>query len=107
MDQHGPLKLAKGLSLPLDAITQTIAFLARRGAGKTYAAGRLCEQMLSQRAQVIIVDPVGVWWGLRLSKDEKSPSPFEIPVLGGLRLSRLRTGTGGELNLNTQRAVSL
>lgn len=33
------LKISPELSLPADAVTQKIAFLARSGAGKTYAAG--------------------------------------------------------------------
>ena len=32
------LKIATDLKLPLDAATQTFAFIARKGAGKTYAA---------------------------------------------------------------------
>ena len=32
------LPFSKDLSFPLDAATQTFAFLARRGAGKTYSA---------------------------------------------------------------------
>ena len=40
------LKLSADMVLPLDAVTQTFAFLARRGAGKTYGAMKLCEEML-------------------------------------------------------------
>lgn len=29
------LKLAKGLDLPVDAVTETFAFIARKGAGKS------------------------------------------------------------------------
>lgn len=74
--------LARNLQLPMNAVTQKIAFLARTGAGKTYAAGRLVEQMLTHGAQVIIVDPVGVWYGLRLKADGKRPG-YSIPILGG------------------------
>jgi hypothetical protein len=76
------LTLARGLNIPLNAITQKIAFLARTGAGKTYAAGRMVEQMLTAGAQVIVVDPVGVWYGLRLKADGKRPA-YNIPILGG------------------------
>lgn len=76
------LTLARNLKLPLNAVTQKIAFLARTGAGKTYAAGKLVEQMLTAGAQVIIVDPVGVWYGLRLKADGKRQG-YRIPILGG------------------------
>ncbi len=89
------LELGQGLTLPGNAVTQTLAFLARRGAGKTYAAMRLCEQMLSHDAQVIIVDPVGVWWGLRLDQKGNGPSDFEIPVLGGLHGDISLSAEGG------------
>jgi hypothetical protein len=73
------LRIAKELSLPLDCVTQKLAFLGRTGSGKTYGAKRMVEQMLRAGAQVIILDPVGVWPGLRLG-----PKAIDIPVLGGL-----------------------
>jgi hypothetical protein len=42
----------------------------------------LVEQMLTYDAQVIVVDPVGVWYGLRLKADGKRPA-YNIPILGG------------------------
>lgn len=76
-------RIASDVDLPPDAATQTFAFLARRGAGKTYAAGVLAETLLGGDTQVVIVDPVGVWWGLRLAADGVNPG-IEIPVFGGL-----------------------
>jgi len=78
------LHIAEDLALPLNAVTQTFAFMARRGAGKTYSASKMCEEMLGHRAQVIVLDPVGTWWGLRMLADGVTPSPYEIPVFGGL-----------------------
>src|SRR3954470_8275001 len=77
------LKLGRNLELPLDAVTQTAAFLGRRGSGKTYGATKLAELMLDAGAQIVALDPVGVWWGLRLNAVRTGPSPFQIPVLGG------------------------
>jgi uncharacterized protein len=76
------LHLAKGLELPLTAVTQTFAFMGKRGAGKTYGAGKLVEEMLKRDGQVVVIDPVGNWWGLRLAADGKAPG-FAIPVVGG------------------------
>jgi hypothetical protein len=58
--------IAKGLSLPLDAVTQTFAQIGRKGAGKTYLATMIAEQMLDAEAQVVALDPVGNWLGLRV-----------------------------------------
>jgi hypothetical protein len=76
------LNISPDLSLPLDAVTQKLAFLARTGAGKTYAAQKLCEEMLAAGAQVVALDPVGVWYGLRLAADGRGTG-FPIPVFGG------------------------
>lgn len=53
------LRLAEDLKLPLDAATQTFAFIARKGAGKTYAAGKLVELLLDAGVQVVVLDTVG------------------------------------------------
>jgi len=74
--------MADGLELPDDAAAQVFAFIGRRGSGKTYAAGRLVEGLLEGLAQVVVIDPVGVWWGLRLERDGVTPA-FAIPVFGG------------------------
>ncbi len=79
----GGLAIAEGFSLPADrAATQTYGYLARKGAGKTYAAGKLVEELVRIGAPVIILDPIGTWYGLRLAADGKSPG-IPIPVFGG------------------------
>lgn len=69
------LRVADQLALPADAVTQTFAFLARRGAGKTYAGSVLAEELIAAGFPVVILDPVGVWWGLR--------SAYPVVILGG------------------------
>lgn len=76
------IEIGKTLRLPADAVTQTIGVIARKGAGKTYLAGILAEGMLDIQAQVVVMDPVGNWWGLRVLKDGKGAG-YDIPVLGG------------------------
>jgi hypothetical protein len=76
------LKISREVSLPLDAVTQTLAAIARKGAGKTFLASLIAEQMLDARAQVIVVDPVGNWWGLRVAADGKSKGK-DIFIIGG------------------------
>lgn len=53
------------LALPSDAVNQTFAVLGRRGSGKTYTAMVLDEQLLESGQQVVIIDPLDVWWGIR------------------------------------------
>ena len=76
------LDISSTLSLPSDAVTQTFGCIGRKGSGKTYLAGVLAEQMLDIRAQVIVLDPVGNWWGLRVDADGKSKGK-SIFVIGG------------------------
>jgi hypothetical protein len=76
------LKLADNLEMPLSAVTQKFAFLGRTGSGKTYAAEKLAELFLDAGAQVVVLDGIGVWYGLRLKADGKSKG-YSIPVFGG------------------------
>lgn len=76
------LKISKEIELPIDAVTQTIAAIGRKGAGKTYLASMIAEQMLDAKAQVVILDPIGNWYGLRIGGDGKSKGK-DIFVIGG------------------------
>lgn len=78
------LQLAKDLTLPLDAVTQTIAILAKRRAGKSYTMRRLAEQLFVAGQQIVLVDPKGDQWGIRSSADGKQPG-LPIVILGGER----------------------
>jgi hypothetical protein len=78
------LKLAKNLSLPVDAVTQTIAILAKRRAGKSYTMRRLAEQLFDAGQQIVLVDPKGDQWGIRSAADGKAPG-LPITILGGER----------------------
>src|SRR3990167_8452409 len=44
---------------------------------------RLCELFLDNKAQSVVIDPVGVWYGLRIASDGKGMG-YNIPVFGGL-----------------------
>jgi hypothetical protein len=69
--------------LPLEAVTEKLAWLGRTGSGKTYGAMKLAELMLEAGAQVGVIDPVGVWRALRVPPTKGGPS-FEVVVFGGL-----------------------
>lgn len=83
------LKIAKDLSLPLDAVTQTFAALGRRGSGKTSTAVVMAEEMLRAGQVIVWLDPIGVAWGLR--------SEFPILIAGGERGDIPLEATGGKL----------
>lgn len=76
------LALAENLRIPLDAVTQTFGFIGRKGSGKTYLAGLMAEQMLDRHAQIIILDPVGNWYGLRVAADGRARGK-DIFIVGG------------------------
>lgn len=72
------------LSAP-DSTTMTAAILAKKGSGKTYLGMVLAEEFLTSPGlgvPVVIVDPTGVWYGLR-SMADGSPSSLPILTLGG------------------------
>lgn len=76
------LRIAADLQMPVNAVTQTLSCIGRKGAGKTYLATLIAEQMLDAGAQVVVLDPVGNWFGLRVAADGKSKGK-DIFVLGG------------------------
>ena len=66
------IHLGRNLDLPISAVTQTFALLAKRGGGKTYCGLKLAEGMLEAHAQIVAIDPIGKWWSLRLAADGKA-----------------------------------
>lgn len=78
------LRLSRNLSLPLESVTQKFAWLGVTGSGKTYGASKLAELLWHEGAQFVVLDPVGVWYGLRLAKNGKRPSAINLPIFGGL-----------------------
>lgn len=90
------LRLADDLSLPLDVVTQTIAILAKRRAGKSYTMRRLTEQLFKASQQIVIVDPKGDQWGIRSSADGKGPG-LPVVILGGERGDVQLEPSGGEV----------
>ncbi len=76
------LKMSKLLVLPTAAVTSKLAYIGQSGSGKTYGAGKFVEECLEIGAQIIVVDNVGIWWGLRLAANGKSAG-ISIPVFGG------------------------
>jgi hypothetical protein len=76
------LRIAENFELPPEAITQTFAILAKRGVGKTYTASVFVEEIIKAKLPVVVVDPIGVWWGLRAAADGVSAG-LPIVIAGG------------------------
>ncbi len=90
------LKVAKNLSIPASAITETFAILAARGAGKSNTAAVMAEEMFKAKLPFVVIDPVRAWWGLRSSADGKGPG-LPIPIFGGKRGDVPLERGGGQL----------
>lgn len=83
MNKRSKLRLAPNLSFSTDVITEVIGLIAKRGMGKTYTATKLAEEMLTVGAQVVVIDPVGNWYGLRLGAKGQQAGGLDIKILGG------------------------
>ena len=77
------LTLGEGLHLPADAVTQTFAALAVRGAGKSNLGAVMAEEMFAAGLPFVAIDPVGSWRGLRSGGDGRKDGGLPIPIFGG------------------------
>lgn len=106
MSQH--LTLATDLTLPPEAVTETFAILANRGAGKSSTAHLLVEQLHHAGSPVIVVDVKGDWWGIRSSADGRQPG-LPLVIFGGEHGDvDLNENTSGNLiaNIITEHHIS-
>lgn len=88
------LRLAPDLIVPIDAVTETFAILGKRGSGKTTTARVLAEELLDAQMPVVILDPTGVWWGLRSSADGAGEG-YPVVIFGGDHADVPLTETSG------------
>lgn len=69
--------------IPPDARTHTAVIVGNSGSGKSSAArGSFVEPILAAGRRCCIIDPTGVWWGLRFNADG-SPG-MRVAIVGGL-----------------------
>jgi hypothetical protein len=81
-------KVSKDLTLPLEAITWVLTFVAKRNAGKTYNTAVYVEELVDKKIPVLVIDGMGVWWGLRTGVDDEGrPDPkkpgLPVVIIGG------------------------
>lgn len=90
------LRIAPGLVLPDDVVTSTLVVYGGKGMGKTNFGSVLVEELTKARLRWCVLDPMGVWWGLRHSKDGKGPG-IECVILGGAHGDIPIEPTGGAI----------
>lgn len=76
------LKIAPRLELPAEALTKTFMLLGQRGTGKTTLGVVMVEEFAKAGLPFVIVDPLGVWSGIRTSADGKRDG-HPVCILGG------------------------
>lgn len=68
--------------IPDAALDGDIAILGRKGGGKTVTAKGLVERLLDLGRRVLVIDPLGVWAGLRTAADGEAPG-YPVAIFGG------------------------
>lgn len=77
------INISKSLALPPDVVTSTLVIYGGKGMGKTNFGSVLVEEMTKKHLRWAVLDPLGVWWGLRHSADGQGPG-IECLIVGGL-----------------------
>jgi hypothetical protein len=70
------------LAIPEGTLVNHIAVLGKAGSGKSSAICTVITWLLEKQKRVCIIDPTGVWWGLRLKADGKTRG-FNVVIFGG------------------------
>lgn len=91
------LKLGRGLTLPIEAVTETIGIVGQRGGGKTHTAGVCVEQILKAGQQTVIIDPADA--GANAAGNPPPPSREEVVAIFR---KPLRTGARKMLDLGSE-----
>lgn len=69
--------------LPVEMLQRHTAILGSTGSGKTSVAKcGIVEPVLRAKGRVLVIDPTGAWWGLRLGADGKRAG-FQVYIFGG------------------------
>lgn len=76
------LKMGDDLRLPLDVVTRRTTILGQTDTGKTSTAVVLVEEVAKRKAQYVVLDPTGAWWGLTSNAAGDGPG-LDCVVMGG------------------------
>lgn len=75
------LKISDSLTLPLDAVTQTFAIVAKKRVGKSYTGAVIAEELIANDIPFVVLDPTGAWWGLKVDPNGKPMN--DVIIIGG------------------------
>jgi hypothetical protein len=88
---------AGAFAFPDELLSQHVAIVGKVGSGKTYTSKGMVERLLASGRRVCILDPTGVWWGLRSNAAGKGAG-FPVVVFGGTHADvRIAEGSGAAL----------
>jgi uncharacterized protein len=76
------LDISPDLKIPQDIVTSTTIIYGGKGMGKTNLGSVIVEELAKAGLRWSVLDPMGVFWGLRHSADGKGPG-IECVILGG------------------------
>jgi hypothetical protein len=82
MSKSKLLRISPDLALPYSTVTATTVVYGGKGMGKTNFGAVLVEELSAAGLRWAVLDPMGVWWGMRHSEDGKG-SGVECLILGG------------------------
>lgn len=68
--------------IPDEALDDRLAIVGTAGSGKTYAVTTAVERLLDQSKKIVVIDPLGVSWGLRLKANGKDAA-YPVVIFGG------------------------
>lgn len=83
------------MKIPSDVLQKHLGILGINGSGKTYTAKGCVETLLDRKERVCVIDPTGVWWGLKSSASGKSGG-YPVVVFGGEHADLPISGMHGE-----------
>lgn len=88
------LHVSDDLNLPPEFVTSTAVIYGGKGMGKTNLGSVLVEECARAGLKFSVIDPMGVWWGLRFDVSGKGPG-VELLILGGIHGDIPIEPTGG------------